>query len=332
LPLGPAIEARLGAPYITAHRVDLHAALLARARQFLGIEITMGFEADTIGTNPSGVTVCAKQTSSVSQQSATHPAGVEANPVEGLALIAADGLWSAVRDHVAPGVKPIRGDKLAFRAVIPAAAAPASLDATTLTGLWLAPGAHVVHYPVRGGAEIAIVVIVGGTATTRGWTNAATSAEVNTHSAKLAAPLRNLIGAADVWGGWGLHDLPRLTTWSRDRVVLLGDAAHPMLPFLAQGAVMALEDAVILADALPSVLPPGSGPDTIPAAFRAFETARRQRVYRVTEAARRNGTIYHLAGLSALARNTVLRATPGARLIAGYDWLYGHETTPAWVS
>lgn len=311
LPLGQAIETRLGAPYWTAHRADLHTALLARARQFSSIRFTMGFEAR--GFN-----------STVSSVRAKLSAGED---VEGAALIAADGLWSSLRASVAPEVRAVPAARRAYRAVIPANAAPAALAATRMTGLWLAPGAHVVHYPVRGGQEIALVVIVADREGTEGWNAAVTTEEVRAFSDRLAAPLRSLIAAAETWAAWTLYEMPRLPRWSRGRVALLGDAAHPTLPFLAQGAVMALEDALVIAASLSRQLAVG-GADLprIEAAFSDYEKSRRTRVYRVIDAAQRNGQVYHLSGAAALARNLVLQATPGSRLIAGYDWLYGFET------
>ena len=101
--------------------------------------------------------------------------------------------------------------------------------------------------------------------------------------------------------------------------MLIGDAAHPVLPYLAQGGVLALEDALTLAQAM------NAGPGDIPAAFAAFGKARQQRTHHVATASRRNGGIYHLSGPLAAGRNAVLRATPGQRLIARYDWLYGWQ-------
>ena len=157
-----------------------------------------------------------------------------------------------------------------------------------------------------------------------GWTTVATSETVAAATASLAAPLRALIAAAPSWGVWSLYELPSRSPWSRGLSVLLGDAAHPMLPFLAQGAVMALEDSLSLAAAVAPAMRDGR---PLQPALSAFEAQRRARVQRVIATARRNGTIYHLSGPAAVARDVVLRATPGRRLIAGYDWLYGHDPT-----
>ena len=310
LPLGAEIEARLGAPYWTAHRADLHAALLAKVKATAEIELITGFPVDDIAQAGS--------------EGVVEAIAADGRRARGCAVIGADGLWSTTRRHVrgdeSPAAQPRFTGRRAYRAVIPATEAPATLDAATRTNLWLAPGSHVVHYPVRGGRDIALVVIVTETTPSPGWATVASADEVRRHGLRFPAPLRDLLSVAPSWGAWGLHEVTPLHTWTRGPVALLGDAAHPMLPFLAQGAVMALEDAVVLADCLARARCDGLG---IARAFAGYEAQRRSRVGRVVTAASRNGTIYHLSGPAAFARDLVLRATPGPRLLAGYDWLYG---------
>lgn len=305
LPLGEAMLRRHGAPYLTAHRADLHAALLKRARTLPAISITTGF--DVRSALSSGDEIRVRATSGTS--------------IDGSGLIAADGLWSSLRQHVAPGFSPNPANRRAYRSIIPASAAPAELACDRITGLWLASGLHAVHYPVRGGAEIALVVVVAGREARPGWDATAFPGEVRALASGLAPSLTALISAAPAWGVWSLYELARLPRWSRGRIGLLGDAAHPMLPFLAQGAVMALEDAVVLAR---SILKAGD-PRSFAGALEAYERERRSRVQRVVDAARRNGMIYHLSGVAAAIRNVTLSATGGARLIRGYDWLYGFD-------
>jgi salicylate hydroxylase len=127
------------------------------------------------------------------------------------------------------------------------------------------------------------------------------------------------LAAARWWRKWALYRLAPLPTWSAGRVTLMGDAAHPMLPHLAQGGVLALEDATVLADCLRAC------PGEEACAFGTYEAQRRSRAARVQAASRLNGRIYHLGLPFSWARNGVLRVLPGERLMAGYDWLYGWQ-------
>lgn len=300
LPLGSAMAERMGAPYWTAHRADLHAALLEQAGREPRIALTTGFAAERLEAAGDGVRLISR----------AGPA------VSGAALIGADGLWSTVRAYVADSARLRFASRRAYRAVIATVDAPAPFRTNTV-GLWLAPGAHAVHYPVRAGAEIAIVVIVPGPAGGQEWSQEADRAGLIAGIGHLAPDLLGFLTVARDWKSWALHEAPPLATWSNGRVTLLGDAAHPVLPFLAQGGVLALEDAVTLAAEL------DRQPADIPAALAAYQNARLARTRKVAATARRNGAIYHLSGALALARNIALRTTPGPRLIAQYDWLYG---------
>jgi salicylate hydroxylase len=299
LPLGRWIAARHRAPYWVVHRGDLHGALLAAATAEVGITLRTGFA--LAGFAEIGADIEARSTTG---ETAT-----------GRALVGADGLWSGVRQVIAPAILPTFVGATATRTVIPAPAA--GRLAVPSVGLWLGPGANVVHYPVRGGAEIAVVVIA-----VEGWQGqewdaeaegAALVARINGFHTGLTAPL----ASASSWRKWALYRLAPLPSWTAGRVTLMGDAAHPMLPHLAQGGALALEDAVVLAACLSAH--PGEEAD----AFRTYEAQRRHRAARVQAMSRRNGRIYHLGPPLAWARNAVLRVLSGERLMAGYDWLYG---------
>jgi salicylate hydroxylase len=301
LPLGDWIEARHGAPYWVAHRRDLQTALLARARELPLVAITTGFAVSHIAETAAGV--CAH--------------GEAGGRAEGSALIAADGVFSRLRRTHFNAPSLVFSGKTAARTVLDAGAVAGMLDIAA-TGVWLTPNAHVVHYPVRAGREIAVVAIID-----EDWREEDWGAPVDRDALmrKLAHFSPQLLGAlshASEWRRWALFDADPLPSWTRGRATLLGDAAHPILPFLAQGGTMALEDAVTLGDAI------SNEPD-MAAAFLAYETARRARTARVVSASRRNGRIYHLSGLATLARNAVLRTVPGASLMAGLDWLYGQS-------
>lgn len=300
LPLGAWIARRHGAPYWTAHRRDLHAALRQRAEADPLIELRTGVEIVSFTQHNDGVT-------------ATGSGGEVSNAS---ALVCADGLWSNLRNQVAPGAAAQPVGKVAYRCVIPAGNIPSEITPDAVH-IWLAPGAHVVHYPVNAGHDIALVVIGDDTMRERGWDTAASADTVHEKVRDYAPPLQALIAKAEAWRCWSLYRMPPLERWSNGHATLLGDAAHPVLPFLAQGAVLALEDAMTLAASL------ADRKSTVEASLQNYEHARRQRAYRVTEASQRNGVIYHMPGPAALARNTTMRLAPPERVMARFDWLYG---------
>jgi salicylate hydroxylase len=304
LPLGRWIAARHGAPYWVAHRGDLHGVLLAAAAGDPLIEMRTGFEVATVAQTPAQVSV----------------ADVDGRRLAGPVLVGADGLWSAVRAALAPGSTPRPAGATAARTVIPAD--QAGPLAAAGVGVWLTPEAHVVHYPVRRGSEVALVVIARGAETRaeRGWDAHVDAATLGRRLAPFHPGLKEVLlpeaGRSWPWREWTLYTLPPLPAWVQGRVVLLGDAAHPMLPYLAQGGALALEDAVVLADCLASATDPA-------AALARFEALRAARARRVQAASLRQGRIYHLAPPLSWARDAALALTPGPLLMAGYDWLYG---------
>jgi salicylate hydroxylase len=298
LPLGGWIAERHGAPYWVAHRGDLHGTLLAATDAEPAIAIHSGFELASFAATEG-------------EARATSRGEVT---VAGPALVGADGLWSSVRRVLHPSLAPQFTGATATRTVIPAEEAGAlAIDAV---GLWLSPEAHVVHYPVRGGSEIAVVVIAREDWQGTGWDEAADRTALPARLAGFHASLMKALAPVPEWRKWALYRLPPLPRWSAGRVTLIGDAAHPMLPYLAQGGVLALEDAAVLADCLAAHADER-------AAFAAFETLRRKRATRVQGVSARQGRIYHLPPPLSLARDAVLRATPGAWLMAGFDWMYG---------
>jgi salicylate hydroxylase len=304
LPLGSWIEQRHGAPYWVAHRGDLHAVLIAAAAAEPLIELRTGFDVASVAQTTEQATV----------------ADTAGRSIAGPILAAADGLWSAVRPVLAPGSAPQQTGATATRTVIPAEQAGALASGTV--GVWLSPEAHVVHYPVRRGAEIAVVIIARETECRpgRGWDADADESRLSQRLAPFDASLIEALmpglGRAWTWREWTLHTLPPVPTWAHGRVLLLGDAAHPMLPYLAQGGALALEDAVVLADCLER-----AGPEPASALAR-FQALRAGRALRVQAASMRQGRIYHLAPPLSWARDAVLALAPGRLLMAGYDWLY----------
>ncbi|MGB9365692.1 MAG: FAD-dependent monooxygenase, partial [Xanthobacteraceae bacterium] len=205
--------------------------------------------------------------------------------------------------------------RTAWRAVVPAARVSDELR-EPVTGLWLGRDAHLVHYPVKAGTMINIVGIVRDDWHETGWTAAGRATDLMPRFEHFAPAARALIGLPDNWQKWALFDRTQQRMRAQGPVTLLGDAAHPMLPFLAQGGAMAIEDAAVLADCLRLDEDPVR-------AFRGYEQARHHRAARVQREARRNAWRYHLSGPLGFARNAVLAALGPKRLLHRYDWLYG---------
>ena len=308
-PLGAAAERRYGAPYWVIHRGDLQAVLVAAVHARPGIGLHLGARVEDFTLTETGVTVSAHS----AQGDFEH---------RGAALIGADGLWSNLRRSLSDGREPRFAGHSAWRALAPAEAVVPELR-TPAVNLWLGGGAHLVHYPVRGGSLVNVVAIIRDDWREAGWSAPAERADILARypAATWSATPRALLAAPPHWQKWALYDRAPLARWGTGAVTLLGDAAHPMLPYLAQGAAMAIEDAAVLAQRLAETR------DNPAAAMRGYERQRRSRTARAQRAARRNGTIYQLGGPAASLRSLALAAIGGTRLLTRYDWLYGW--TPA---
>jgi len=191
---------------------------------------------------------------------------------------------------------------------------PAEIEADCVT-LWLCPGAHVVHYPVSNWRNFNVVVAVEGSLPDDGWKTPAHSGEVPKRLPGVCEELALLLAAPASWMRWPGADLPALPQWSKGRVALLGDAAHATLPFLAQGAVMALEDAVVLSREVAHTA-------ELAAALRGYESLRRPRTARVQEQSRGMSRIYHAGGVVAAARNLTLRLAGPSYALGRLEWIY----------
>ena len=299
LPLGAWFAARHGAPYWTVHRGDLHEALVAAAAAEPRIVLRTGYALASVREEACHVLAKAQSGDSVA----------------GAALVGADGLWSVVRQAIAPAVAPQFVGSTATRAVL--AAEIAGPLAVPRVGLWLGAGANVVHYPVRGGTEIAVVIIAREDWQAAGWDNRVEPDGALARLAGFHSSLTEVLARARDYRKWSLYRLAPLPCWSRGRIGLIGDAAHPMLPHLAQGGALALEDALVLGELL------GAENANIAASLRRFEAERRGRAASVEALSRRNGRLYQLDPPLAWVRDLALRRLPGTWLIAGFDWLYG---------
>ncbi len=299
IPLGAYAEARYGAPYLTLHRADLHAALYAACKAAEGVTLRPGFDLTGLDLRDRCLSAIA----------------ADGRTAEAPALIGADGIWSEVRTLIAAKARLAFTGDTAWRTLLPRSELTSPFDAPAVC-VWLGPDAHLVHYPVRGGKELNVVAVTAGGTETRGWNKAGNEADVRSAFRHWCKDARSLLDRAEAWRCWSLYRLDGLSSWTSGRIALLGDAAHPVLPYLAQGAALAIEDALALAKSL------ADHEGDAPRAFPAYEAARKPRAARVAKASEKNGARYHMRGAMRLARNFVLRRRAGERLLAGFDWLY----------
>ena len=305
LPLGEQSQTRYGAPYATLARADLHHILLTALEAQTQASLYLACHIES-----------AQQDSSAVQFST---AGGLVRRVECMA--GADGLWSKLRSQVLHDTPPSATGHIAYRALVPQVDLPEDLRSAVVTA-WLGPDFHVVTYPVRGGAWLNAVVVVhgAGEGESDNWSQPATPEAVAAGMNGAAPVLRDLVQAMGGWQSWTLFDRPPLRSAALmgvARIALVGDAAHPMRPYLAQGAGMALEDSWCLARALSR---PGM---SVAQAVQAYANARWQRNARVQQRAARNGVWCHSTGLRAGIRDLGMRAL-GVRAL-DMPWLYGYR-------
>jgi salicylate hydroxylase len=304
IPLGHEAERRYGAPYWSVHRGDLQAALVDAVRREVDVALELGVRVEDFAAHVNGVSVLGKR-------------GMQILDERAIALIGADGIWSTVASRLYRTQPVTFRHRTAWRALVSADAMPEEFRQPCVH-LWLGQGAHLVHYPVRAGKLINLVAIVHDEWNEAGWSAVGDRAEILRHFARWAwsEKVRALIAIPDRWLKWALYDRRDPFGAAKVPVTLLGDAAHPMLPFLAQGAAMAIEDAAIVADMLGKYLDDPSD------ALRAYAGARWHRTARAQQLSRRQGRIYGLTGPEAFVRNLAMRAMGGEKLRARYDWLY----------
>lgn len=307
--LGAFAERRWGAPYLVAHRADLQSVLLSRAGREPGITIFNGSTVADFAVHDRGITV------------STDRAGKVAEVAAGL-LVGADGVWSTLRSLAGGKGRTRFSGYVAWRATIRSESAAGTIigritDRNTVT-VFVDPKAHLVVYPLRGGEAVNLVAVVRGASPGDGWGGRADPSPLLDASAACAPAFRDLIEAAGSWTAWPIQQAEPDNPWTvGNAVALIGDAAHAMTPFAAQGAAMAIEDAATLADAVLR------GAITDPARLSAWEASRRTRVARVVRRGAFNRFAWHASGPVAAARNLILRLRPPEKLAADLDWLYG---------
>jgi salicylate hydroxylase len=308
LPLGESAGLRAGAPYWVVHRADLQSALQAEVDENPAIELRLGCQFEDVVPHAKGLTVVERSGTSRGQHLAQ-------------ALIGADGIWSAVRHQLFPQVQPQFSGLIAWRGTLDTTQLPREYTSARIQ-LWMGPNAHLVTYPISGARRINVVAVVPGAWNRPGWSELGEPNDIKRvfASSLWSGPARMMIGAVDSWRKWALFTLPGNSKWAEGSTALLGDAAHAMLPFSAQGAAMAIEDAALLAKCLGEARDaPAPG---IAAALKLYARQRRARVSRVQALARTNGRIYHLNGAAALARDLFIKAMGPQRLLARQNWIY----------
>jgi salicylate hydroxylase len=234
---------------------------------------------------------------------------------EGAALIGADGLWSTVREQLVGDGKPRVSGHIAYRAVLPASEVPTRIQQKNAV-LWAGPKTHLVHYPLHKGEIYNLVVVFHSDRYEEGWDTYGDPDELNERFAGQHPDVLAMLEKIEAWRMWVLCDRDPIRDWSKGRVTLLGDAAHPMLQYLAQGACMAIEDAVCLATRVDA-----NGTD-YETAFHAYQSLRYLRTARVQLTARIYGDIYHASGATADLRRVMLGAIDPSKPGEGMAWLY----------
>ncbi len=299
IPTGEAFRQRFGNPYAVIHRADVHLSLLEGAQESGMVEFMTSTRVERIEQDGDSVTV-------IDQNGNRHT---------GVALIAADGVKSVVRAQLVGDGHRVTGH-VVYRAVVDQADFPENLK-WNAASVWVGPNCHLVHYPLRGGEQYNVVVTFHSRKQEEWSVTEGSVDEVRSYFDGISEKARQLIDLPKSWKRWATADREPIGQWSFGRVTLLGDAAHPMTQYMAQGACMALEDAVTLGEALRAC-----GDDFIQA-FALYQRSRIARAARVVLSAREMGRIYHAKGVERLVRNDLWRGRKPEQFYDAMQWLYG---------
>lgn len=299
VPLLGAFEKRYPYPYGVIHRPDLHAVLMEAALATGRVTARTGAKVVRYEQDAAGVTA-------VLEHGATR---------RGLLLLGADGLWSRIRQQMLGDGSPRVSGHIAYRAVLPIETVPEHLRRDRVT-LWAGPKTHLVHYPLHRGELMNLVVVFHSDRYEEGWDVAGDADELTRRFEGQHPDVLDMLAKVETWRMWVLCDREPVKGWTDGRVALLGDAAHPMLQYLAQGACMAMEDGVCLAKCLTDA------PDDPAAALARYAEARYLRTGRVQLTARFYGDVYHASGVTAELRNKMLAGRSPEQAAEGMAWLY----------
>ena len=299
VPVGEPFRRRFGNPYAVIHRADVHTSLLEGAQASGTIDVLTSTTVQRVEQNGDSVSV-------FDSGGGEH---------RGIALIGADGVKSAVRGQYVGDEARVSGH-VVYRAVVDKKDFPADLQ-WNAASIWVGPNCHLVHYPLRGGEQYNVVVTFHSRQQEQWSVREGSREEVQTYFEGISPRPRQLIDLPRSWKRWATADREPIAQWTFGRATLLGDAAHPMLQYLAQGACMALEDAVTLGEALRA-----HGND-IARAFDLYQRSRVTRTARVVLMAREMGRIYHAQGVERLVRNDLWKGRTPERFYDAIEWLYG---------
>ena len=296
----PRFLAKFKQPYAVTHRHDLHSVFIDACKSNNLITLETNRTVEDFEQDEDGVTL-------------TLQSGAR---VRGRALIGCDGMWSKIREKIVGDGKPLVSGHIAYRAVLKREEVPADLWSPDVI-LWAGPRTHLVHYPLRRGEIYNLVAVFHSERYVEGWNAEADAGDLWAHFNGQRPEVMRMLERIETWRMWVLCDREPVKEWSKGRVTLLGDAAHPMLQYLAQGACMATEDSVCLAEKV------SEQPDDLPAAFHAYVQQRYLRTARVQIMARVYGDFYHARGPAAELRNQLLGPRTPEQSYEGIDWLYG---------
>ena len=299
VPLGSTATAAYGFPYGVIYRADLHDVFLRACQALPNITLRTGAKLDTFSQTADAVKVSL----------------VSGETLQASALIGADGMWSRVRESIVGDGKPRVSGHIAYRAVLKREDVPPHLWSDDVV-LWGGEKTHLVHYPLRRGELFNLVAVFHSNKYDEGWNSFGDAAELTTRFANACAPVQELLGKINTWKMWVLCDREPVKNWTDRRATLLGDAAHPMLQYLAQGAGQAIEDAVVLREALRHTA------GHAPSAFELYQQARYLRTGRVQLTARLYGDIYHSSGVQRELRNQLFQSGVESAGFAGLKWMY----------
>ena len=299
IPTGAAFRERFGNPYAVIHRADAHGCLYDAVRRNELIDCLTSVHVQRIESHADGVSLIDSH----------------ARRYDGCALIGADGVKSVVRERFVGDAARVSGH-VVYRAVAERADFPADLQ-WNAASIWVGPNCHLVHYPLRGGEQYNVVVTFHSRESEQWGVREGSRDEVHSYFEGICPQARQLIELPKSWKRWATADREPIATWSFGAVTLLGDAAHPMLQYLAQGACMALEDAVTLGEAVRVQR------GDLAAAFDTYQRARVARTARVVLSTREMGRIYHAKGVERLVRNELWKGRSTERFYDALEWLYG---------